>query len=91
MPIPLKDNVPLSRLPLVTILLIAACVAVFAWQLTFSGDAHSSAAARQLYLDEREQNTIEYGAVPYRLLHPGRDCAAGVSDGESEVVCEGTT
>jgi membrane associated rhomboid family serine protease len=90
LPIPIKDNVPLSRVPLVTILLIVACVATFAWQLTFSGDGYSSPAARELGLDEREQSHIEYGAIPYRLLHPGRDCAAGVSGGESDVVCEGT-
>ena len=90
MPIPLKDNVPLSRLPLVTILLIAACIGTFVWQLTFPGDEYSSRAARQLDLDERDQSTVEYGAIPFRLLHPGRDCAAGVSGGESTVVCEGT-
>lgn len=90
MPIPLKDNVPLSRLPVVTILLIAASVGTFVWQLTFSGDEYSSRAARALDLDRRDQSTIEYGAIPYRLLHPGEPCAAGVVAGTSTVVCEGS-
>jgi membrane associated rhomboid family serine protease len=96
--IPLKDNVPTTRFPVVTILLIVANVAFFAWQLSFSGDVSKQpeAGLRTLGVTERDQNSIEYGAIPYRVLHPGDDCAAGVTKGdanrqlEASVVCEGT-
>jgi membrane associated rhomboid family serine protease len=95
--IPLKDNVPTTRFPLVTILLIVVNVAFFAWQLSYSGDAskQSDPGLKELGLSARDQNSIEYGAIPYRVLHPGDDCAAGAtknSDGnlQAAVVCEGT-
>jgi membrane associated rhomboid family serine protease len=93
--IPLKDNVPTSRFPLVTILLIVANVAVFVWQQTFSSDEASTPALAQLNINERDQNAIEYGAIPYRLIHPGEDCAVGATresfvTGEPQVVCEGS-
>jgi rhomboid family protein len=94
--IPLKDNVPTTRFPLVTILLIVVNVAFFAWQLSYSGDVSKQPdkGLQELGLSERDQNSIEYGAIPYRVLHPGDDCAAGVTKGdtnlEASVVCEGT-
>jgi membrane associated rhomboid family serine protease len=92
--IPLKDNVPTSRFPLVTVLLIVANLVVFGWQLSFSGSEESEKirGGGVTGLSERDQNSIEYGAIPYRILHPGKDCAVGVPAGQSEadVVCEGT-
>jgi membrane associated rhomboid family serine protease len=82
--------VPTSRFPIVTIVLIAINVAVFGWQLSFSGSESSSQGLRALGLTERDQNSIEYGAIPYRLTHPGDDCAAGVIGGQAEIVCEGS-
>jgi rhomboid family protein len=79
----------------VTVLLIVANVAFFAWQLTFPGDDYSNTQLRRLGVPESDQNAIEYGAIPYRLLHPGRDCAVGAVPREGRrpratVVCEGT-
>ena len=92
--IPLKDNVPTSRLPLVTILLIVANIAVFGWQLSFSSSDAANPQLAQLGVSERDENSVEYGAIPYRILHPGRDCAFGVTDdssgSEADVVCEST-
>jgi membrane associated rhomboid family serine protease len=92
--IPLKDNIPTGRFPILTVLLIAANIAVFAWQLSFSTDRFSSPEASRLGVSERDENTFEYGAIPYRLTHPGKDCALGtVVDGNqprAEVVCQGT-
>jgi membrane associated rhomboid family serine protease len=92
--IPLKDNVPTSRFPLITVLLIVVNVGFFVWQLSFSTDDYSSPAMQELGLNERDQNSVEYGAIPYRLVHPGEDCAAGATSGpsglEADVVCEGT-
>jgi membrane associated rhomboid family serine protease len=91
--IPLKDNVPTQRFPVVTVALIAACVAVFVWQLSFSDSEEFS--PQWPGISERAANTIEYGAIPYRLLHPGEDCALGAEEvsptvAEPAVVCAGT-
>ncbi len=93
--IPVKDNIPTLRFPLVTVLLIVANVAVFAWQTTLSGSSYSSAAFRQLGVAESDQAVLEYGAIPYRLTHPGKGCAVGLTLGRasqprSTVVCQGT-
>jgi len=89
--IPLKDNLPGGRFPIVTVLLIALNLAVFVWQLTtpatqlpqFQGSGFT----------ERDQKQVEYGAIPYRLTHPGKDCGLGVkqlSGGKQlDVVCQG--
>jgi membrane associated rhomboid family serine protease len=91
---PLKDNIPTERFPILTVLLIVVNIAVFAWQLSFSGDQYSSPELRELGVPERDENTLEYGAIPYRLTHPGEDCAVGtlVEQGSqrAEVVCQGT-
>ena len=73
--------------------LILACVAVFAWQLSFSDSEERSPDYPGV--SERAAHTIEYGAIPYRLLHPGTECdlgAVAVSPSEAEpgVVCRGT-
>jgi membrane associated rhomboid family serine protease len=89
--IPLKDNVPTSRFPLVTVLLIVANIAVFAWQLSFSG-SESSPELEGSGITERDENSLEYGAIPYRITHPGEGCAVTqVSAAQApEIVCEGT-
>jgi membrane associated rhomboid family serine protease len=93
--IPLKDNVPTARFPLVTLLLIVINVGFFVWQLTFSNDSNSDPQLQQLGITARDENSVQYGAIPYRVLHPGRDCAFGVvplTEGQrAEVVCQGTT
>jgi membrane associated rhomboid family serine protease len=91
--IPLKDNIPTGRFPILTVLLIVANISVFAWQLGFSSDRASNPELRELGIPERDENTFEYGAIPYRLTHPGKDCAVGVvnpSRPHAEVVCQGT-
>ncbi len=75
-------------------LLIVANVIVFGWQLHFSGSEASDGQFRQLGISEQDQNTLEYGAIPYRLTHPGKDCAVGVTSSHpssAEVVCQGTS
>lgn len=92
--IPLKDNVPTASFPIVTVVLIAVNVAVFVWQLSFSGSEVPSEFARaNIHVTERDRNSIEYGAIPYRILRPGKDCALGADPdaaGEAEIVCQGT-
>jgi membrane associated rhomboid family serine protease len=93
--IPLKDNLPTDRFPVVTVVLIAINIAVFAWQLSFSGDTaeQPDPSLQQIGVTERDENTFEYGATPYRITHPDGDPACAIGDvtgnREAGVVCEG--
>ena len=80
-----------------TVALIVLNVAVFAWQLTLSSSPGSSTSPQIPSLSQQDEVTLEYGAIPYRLMHPGKDCAVGeVPPGGNspqaslEVVCQGT-
>jgi membrane associated rhomboid family serine protease len=95
--IPVKDNIPTLRFPVVTVVLIAMNIAVFVWQLTLSSDPDSSTSPHVPGLSQADETTLEYGAIPYRLTHPGKDCAVGeVTSGPNasnslQVVCQGTS
>jgi membrane associated rhomboid family serine protease len=89
--LPLRDNIPTDRFPILTVVLIAINVVVFGWQLTLPSDEASSPALATAGVSERDEKIIEYGAIPYRLTHPGDDC--GVVSAESpdgKIRCEGT-
>jgi rhomboid family protein len=92
--IPLKDNIPTARLPVLTVLLIIANLAVFVWQVSQPSGADSSDSPHIPGVSQQDETTLRFGAIPYRLTHPGKDCAVGVvprSGGPSqEIVCEGT-
>ena len=82
--LPLKDNIPTLRFPIVTVVLIAINVAVFVWQLTASGDP-GSATSQPLAAagaSERDQIAIEYGAIPREITDPGTYCAPKLRRGE---------
>jgi membrane associated rhomboid family serine protease len=93
--IPLRDNIPSDHFPVVTVVFIAINVLVFLFlqgpSFSFSGD------------EVKTKPVVEYGAVPYRITHPGKDCElAGVniteeqpgqfvaSPGGVTLLCEGT-
>ena len=91
--LPLKDNNPTSRFPIVTVALIAVCVAVFIWQLNFPTNERLDEAG----FGSIDQSALEYGGIPYRMTHPSaEECAVGAvsepSPGhfEAGVVCPGT-
>ena len=90
--IPLKDDNPTSRFPVVTVALIVVCVAVFIWQLNFPTDPKLD----QVGFGHIDQSSLDYGAIPYRITHADdRDCAVGAvaaSQGQFQagVVCPGT-
>jgi membrane associated rhomboid family serine protease len=91
--LPLKDNNPTSRFPIVTVALIVICFAVFFWQLNFPTNSRLDQAG----FESIDQSSLEYGAIPYRITHPDTgDCAIGAvsepAPGEFEagVVCPGT-
>jgi membrane associated rhomboid family serine protease len=80
--LPLRDNLPTDRFPVVTVALIAICVVVFIWQLTLDTEA-----APNTTLSESDEASVEFGAIPYRLTHPGSDCGVTAA---GAVVCEDT-
>ncbi|HEX6115950.1 MAG TPA: rhomboid family intramembrane serine protease [Solirubrobacterales bacterium] len=93
--LPLRDNLPTDRFPVLTVVLIAINVIVFGWMLTLGDSDYASPELRELGIAESDQASIEYGAIPYRLTHPGEDCGAGAvptggGGAQVEVVCEGT-
>jgi rhomboid family protein len=90
--VPLKDNNPTSRFPVVTVALIVICFGVFFWQLNFPTDNRLEQAG----FGSIDQSSLEYGAIPYRITHQRTDnCAVGAvaqAQGQFEagVVCPGT-
>jgi membrane associated rhomboid family serine protease len=74
--IPLKDDIPTRRLPIVTIALIAINVIVYfvfehgLWGLGDTGN----------------ERVVEYGAIPVEFTHPGTECIS--PHGSQAVFCE---
>jgi membrane associated rhomboid family serine protease len=64
--IPLKDDIPTRRFPIVTVVLIAINVIVyFAFEQGLWGLG-----------DVGNERVIEYGAIPIEIAHPGTECAS---------------
>jgi membrane associated rhomboid family serine protease len=74
--IPLKDDIPTRRFPILTVLLIVINVVVY-FGVEQGGLGLGS---------KGNERVIEYGAIPYELTHPGKEC--GVTRA-SEIACEG--
>jgi membrane associated rhomboid family serine protease len=74
--LPIKDDIPTRRFPLLTVAIIVTCVVVYfvfergGWGLGGTGN----------------ERVVEYGAIPYEITHPGQECAE-TPDGQ--VACEG--
>jgi membrane associated rhomboid family serine protease len=89
--LPLKDNLPTTRFPVVTVALIVINVAVFIWQLGYPADPQLQ---NEVDLSQVDQSSLEYGAIPYRITHPDEkgDCAVGAvnANNEAGIVCPGT-
>jgi membrane associated rhomboid family serine protease len=64
--LPLKDNIPTRRFPVITVALIAINVVMFfAFQHAhWSGNGFSIS----------QSNTVKYAYVPYELTHSGKEC-----------------
>ena len=62
--IPLKDDIPTRRFPVLTVAIILICCAVYflfeqgLWDLGQTGN----------------ERVAEYGAIPYEVTHPGQEC-----------------
>jgi membrane associated rhomboid family serine protease len=74
--IPIKDDIPTRRFPILTVaIIVICCVAYFGfehggWQLGATGN----------------ERVVEYGAIPYEITHPGKEC--GETTG-GQLACEG--
>jgi len=81
---PLKDNIPLARLPLITIALIATNVIAYLIEIRHGGSFFGGPS---------ERVAVHYGAIPYELTHPGKHCDLVTLAGEhgpvSGVACQG--
>jgi membrane associated rhomboid family serine protease len=62
---PLKDNIPLARIPLVTIALVAINVIAYLLEIRHGGS---------FFGGPTETVAVHYGAIPYELTHPGQHC-----------------
>lgn len=78
--IPLKDNIRLARLPLVTIALILANVIVYLVAIQSAGSVIGGPSAETI---------VRYGAIPYELSHWGQHCALGLAGLGQAVLCTG--
>ena len=63
--IPIKDNIPTDRFPLVTVALILLNVVVYVLSIRHGGSLISGPAVHE---------TAKYGAIPYAITHPGAHC-----------------
>jgi membrane associated rhomboid family serine protease len=85
--IPLRDNIPTDRFPVITVAIIAINVLVF---LFLQGPSFSFSGGDAV----DTKPVVEYGAVPYRITHPGDECdivpATATTSGSEIIICEGT-
>ena len=94
--LPLKDNIPTDRFPILTVVFIAINIVVFAWQLTLDDGPNSSESPKIPGLSAADEAVFELGAIPYRLTHPGKNCGVvTVPEGSNPqglepIVCEGS-
>jgi membrane associated rhomboid family serine protease len=80
---PLKDNIPLARVPLVTIALVAINVIAYLLEIRHGGGFFSGPS---------DSVSVHYGAIPYELTHPGDHCGLAtvleVSSSRDFVACQ---
>jgi membrane associated rhomboid family serine protease len=94
--LPLRDNIPTDRFPAVTLTIVVINVLVF---LFLQGPSFSFSQGDAV----ETKPVVEYGAIPYRITHPGDECKlanVGITEvapeqfqavpGEETVLCEGT-
>src|ERR1035438_9804347 len=81
---PLKDNIPLTRFPIITVALVAINVIAYLLEIRHGGSFFGGPTASV---------AVHYGAIPYELTHPGKHCElASVQTAEgvfSTVACQG--
>jgi membrane associated rhomboid family serine protease len=82
--IPLRDNLPTDRFPVVTVAIIAINFFVF---LFLQGPSFSLSSGQEV----DTKPIVEYGAIPYRITHPSKDCVLAVpGTPQEQPACQGT-
>jgi membrane associated rhomboid family serine protease len=82
--IPLRDNIPSDSFPAVTVAIIAINFFVF---LFLQGPSFSFSSGQEV----KPKPIVEFGAIPYRITHPGKDCVLAVpGTPEEQPACQGT-
>jgi len=82
--IPLRDNLPTDRFPAVTLGIIILNFFVF---LFLQGPSFSLSSGQEV----DSKPIVEFGAIPYRVTHPGKDCVLALPGTQQETpVCQGT-
>jgi membrane associated rhomboid family serine protease len=75
--LPLKDDIPTRRFPIVTVALIVINVVMF------FGFQHATVSTDGAKIDD--EVTVKYAAVPYEITHPGDQCVVDVCGPAAEV------
>jgi len=78
---PLKDNIPLARFPLITVLLVAINVVAYLLEIRHGGSFFGGPSAGV---------AVRYGAIPDEITHPGVHCALlapRAFEGSGVIVC----
>jgi membrane associated rhomboid family serine protease len=82
--IPIKDNIPTDRFPIVTVLLIAANFIVYFLSIRHGGSIIGGPDTHEV---------VKYGAIPFSLTHPGKYCGVAevpqFATVTQAVVCQG--
>ena len=81
---PLRDNIPLTRFPVVTVALVVINVIAYLLAIRHGGS---------FFGGPTPEVAVHYGAIPYELTHPGEHCeliTQSTSEGTlSSVACQG--
>jgi len=78
---PLKDNIPLARFPLITVVLVAINAVAYLLEIRHGGSFFGGPSAGV---------AVRWGAIPYEITHPGAHCvllAPQTLEGSGVVVC----
>ena len=79
--LPLKDNIPTRRFPVVTVVFIAINI------LMFFGFQQARWDGGGFAVDQ--ENVVEYAEIPYEITNPGKHCDLVGEGAEGSVACEG--
>jgi membrane associated rhomboid family serine protease len=82
--IPLRDNLPTDRFPVVTLTIILINFFVF---IFLQGPSFSLGSGQEV----DSKPIVEYGAIPYRITHPDKKCLLALpGTPQEQPVCQGT-
>jgi membrane associated rhomboid family serine protease len=79
--IPIKDNIPADRFPLVTVALILVNFVAYLLAVSHGGSLISGPDTHEI---------VKYGAIPYALTHSGKHCGIALTNLSTQVIaCQG--